>query len=289
MSIVFLSTSPARGTTRKHPGVADRQQYFYPRPPRGGRPAPIPGRCENMNFYPRPPRGGRQRSASAPSATAKFLSTSPARGTTWTESPKRPKETTFLSTSPARGTTRTIRHACRQSTFLSTSPARGTTGRRPAGCAGRENFYPRPPRGGRQACPSLMARTRKFLSTSPARGTTANVTENTLHFPATFVTTRYSVQKHAAFLCRMRLFPQRTCTNTLKMITGPRCEPSGVFLRTAGSHLRLAARSGRFCTDAFTPAKYRPAPIAARGRRVRPWSCTGCRAGKNAGCPHPGR
>ena len=159
----------------------------------------------------------------------------------------------------------------------------------PPGSPGQRNFYPRPPRGGRRPrwAASLFLST--FLSTSPARGTTANVTENTLHFPATFVTTRYSVQKHAAFLCRMRLFPQHTRTNTLKMITGSRCEPSGVFLRTAGSHLRLAARSGRFCTDAFTPAKYRPAPIAARGRRVRPWSCTGCRAGKNAGCPHPGR
>ena len=152
-----------------------------------------------------------------------------------------------------------------------------------------QDFYPRPPRGGRPLNGKICRRLVTFLSTSPARGTTANVTENTLHFPATFVTTRYSVQKHAVFLCRMRLFPQRTCTNILKMITGPRCEPSGVFLRTAGSHLRLAARGGRFCTDAFTPAKYRPAPIAARGRRVRPWSCTGCRAGKNAGCPHPGR
>ena len=33
--------------------------YFYPRPPRGGRPTPNSVRCCCTNFYPRPPRGGR--------------------------------------------------------------------------------------------------------------------------------------------------------------------------------------------------------------------------------------
>ena len=34
-------------------------RYFYPRPPRGGRPErPAIGR-HGKNFYPRPPRGGR--------------------------------------------------------------------------------------------------------------------------------------------------------------------------------------------------------------------------------------
>ena len=33
---------------------------FYPRPPRGGRPAAIAGRCRAADFYPRPPRGGRR-------------------------------------------------------------------------------------------------------------------------------------------------------------------------------------------------------------------------------------
>mgnify|MGYP004542842567 CR=1 FL=1 len=35
--------------------------YFYPRPPRGGRPGRKPtGRGQRPNFYPRPPRGGRR-------------------------------------------------------------------------------------------------------------------------------------------------------------------------------------------------------------------------------------
>ena len=33
--------------------------YFYPRPPRGGRPPSQDRRGTTQNFYPRPPRGGR--------------------------------------------------------------------------------------------------------------------------------------------------------------------------------------------------------------------------------------
>ena len=58
----FLSTPSARRATitGRMPGQ-EEQKYFYPRPPRGGRPE----RVKNMtygycNFYPRPPRGGRQ-------------------------------------------------------------------------------------------------------------------------------------------------------------------------------------------------------------------------------------
>ena len=149
-----------------------------------------------------------------------------------------------------------------------------------------------------------------FLSTSPLRGTTLNAIKGyvdegiSIHvplagddgkcdgkygvFPRTFVTTRHSVQKHAALLCRMRPFSRRICTKRPKNVGAPRCEPPGVFLRAEGSH-RLFLCGGRFCTGAFTPAKYRPAPIAARGRHVRPWFCTGCPAGKSAGCPLLGR
>ena len=126
--------------------------YFYPRPPRGGRPAkavPIapateflstsPARgtthsvmlCQPLfaNFYPRPPRGGRLSRVDFIVCQKTFLSTSPARGTTLAlYFGGRAGE--FLSTSPARGDDRCswgcIRSGCQ---FLSTSPARGTTGR----------------------------------------------------------------------------------------------------------------------------------------------------------------
>ena len=35
--------------------------YFYPRPPRGGRPHTSPWNGNPLHFYPRPPRGGRRR------------------------------------------------------------------------------------------------------------------------------------------------------------------------------------------------------------------------------------
>ena len=56
----FLSTPSARRATWPYPLGLTNQQYFYPRPPRGGRPS-IRERCSGCSdFYPRPPRGGRR-------------------------------------------------------------------------------------------------------------------------------------------------------------------------------------------------------------------------------------
>ena len=57
-------------------------RHFYPRPPRGGRLWTTAHTRKRLNFYPRPPRGGRQKLASPTLTPAKFLSTSPAWGTT---------------------------------------------------------------------------------------------------------------------------------------------------------------------------------------------------------------
>ena len=124
--------------------------YFYPRPPRGGRP-PYGAAHEHQGsisihalreegdparstrstsrsyFYPRPPRGGRRRPWNERKAANEFLSTPSARRATI------PKGNghgllPFLSTPSAR---------------RATSPL----------CLIRQqpyNFYPRPPRGGRQ-------------------------------------------------------------------------------------------------------------------------------------------
>ena len=125
--------------------------YFYPRPPRGGRPL-LPSmaararaisihalreegdfltcRVYNMhkNFYPRPPRGGRQQFPLFWLILLLFLSTPSAR----------------------RATTSATKNGTKYS-----------------------NFYPRPPRGGRQACTGENRRTgRKFLSTPSARRAT---------------------------------------------------------------------------------------------------------------------
>ena len=56
--------------------------YFYPRPPRGGRPANPCFSWLRCYFYPRPPRGGRLDLVSAASQIFRFLSTPSARRAT---------------------------------------------------------------------------------------------------------------------------------------------------------------------------------------------------------------
>ena len=56
----FLSTPSARRATRRWLGRGSGTDYFYPRPPRGGRLRHSSKLQQNKGyFYPRPPRGGR--------------------------------------------------------------------------------------------------------------------------------------------------------------------------------------------------------------------------------------
>ena len=172
-SPVFLSTSPAWGTTPQQENGAAATQDFYPRPPRGGRQGIDNSRAfANVNFYPRPPRGGRPHPLAHRAPGSNFYPRPPRGG--------RPT---------AHITTKTIY------AFLSTSPAWGTTIIFVWGGRGTGNFYPRPPRGGRHytlycppfgeiisihvprvgddlAPPTVEPLERTFLSTSPAWGTT---------------------------------------------------------------------------------------------------------------------
>ena len=169
---VFLSTPSARRATGGSlRSVADHQisihalreegdhshkrypcpeQNFYPRPPRGGR---LPQwslnrlfifisihalreegdshiqqySCFHQDFYPRPPRGGRQLLLSGWRVMNGFLSTPSARRATCVILKLKYDDDEFLSTPSAR---------------------RATCGHHEDATA--ENFYPRPPRGGRQ-------------------------------------------------------------------------------------------------------------------------------------------
>ena len=57
----FLSTPSARRATLSPATGLKREDNFYPRPPRGGRPHLLHGEDGRAgNFYPRPPRGGRR-------------------------------------------------------------------------------------------------------------------------------------------------------------------------------------------------------------------------------------
>ena len=59
-NFLFLSTPSARRATFPTSKPTRKQSYFYPRPPRGGRPTPSKTGRRGGDFYPRPPRGGRQ-------------------------------------------------------------------------------------------------------------------------------------------------------------------------------------------------------------------------------------
>ena len=190
----FLSTPSARRATgrdgNKNPQDAisihalreegDRQpegwiysdKDFYPRPPRGGRltyffAEMFPARFLSTpsarratvtsafpswtisNFYPRPPRGGRQDAIKVDCDGIGFLSTPSAR------------RATCRCWSSAFGGSISI-HALREEGDTTSS----------AGRKNKENFYPRPPRGGRRVQLVENIVDSEFLSTPSARRAT---------------------------------------------------------------------------------------------------------------------
>ena len=147
----FLSTPSARRATATPAPWMACGTYFYPRPPRGGRqivsalaftcniisihalreegdPPCAAGRGSLWNFYPRPPRGGRPATTSLTS-THKGISIHALRE----------EGDTYGSTSDQASTL-----------FLSTPSARRATRCRAYDNSIDEDFYPRPPRGGRR-------------------------------------------------------------------------------------------------------------------------------------------
>ena len=186
--------------------------YFYPRSPRGERRRGIVRPSHLHNFYPRSPRGERPalccplypivpisihapREGSdpcSPDICARNLAISihaPREGSDVGYFLFVPRVVRFLSTLPARGATcfLAIRgywvqiisiHAPREGsdpgTFQRVDP-------------GRQNFYPRSPRGERPQCSHTSRLGQKFLSTLPARGATANVLKNKRLSSAAFV------------------------------------------------------------------------------------------------------
>ena len=168
---LFLSTPSARRATRESSPVRYRKRYFYPRPPRGGRPdlqgnafcaagISIHALREEGDpraifapstadyFYPRPPRGGRRSGSAARRSARQFLSTPSAR----------------RATTGGRAVVRHRRpisiHALREEGDLWTRVATQS----PA------NFYPRPPRGGRRISLSRRSTARNFYPRPPRGG-----------------------------------------------------------------------------------------------------------------------
>ena len=191
---LFLSTSPARGTTGCTRVPYGPTVNFYPRPPRGGRPAPrSPAELRRSNFYPRPPRGGRPAASPLPPCCRRYFYPRPPRGgrppfvPRWRQAAKIsihvPREgddvpllvhreiiALFLSTSPARGTTRVFAVAVASDGISIHVPREGDDAEPiKQALLFLVDFYPRPPRGGRRR-KSLMKSSADYFYPRPPRG-----------------------------------------------------------------------------------------------------------------------
>ena len=150
----------------------ESNRYFYPRPPRGGRPDKVSVKSNTIDFYPRPPRGGRlstpcrgwkkcvisihalreEGDFPPPRGGGKnplFLSTPSARRATLERLVQFIGQL-FLSTPSARRATFVVHtvYGGRHNISIHALREEGDFGAAPAGCVA-SYFYPRPPRGGR--------------------------------------------------------------------------------------------------------------------------------------------
>ena len=127
MDKIFLSTPSARRATAVLTTPSSFLEHFYPRPPRGGRQYVASCSSLPVYFYPRPPRGGRLINDVAQIEGNPFLSTPSARRAT-------------------------IRHRkCSPFPLISIHALREEGDQGGASTpSGAQDFYPRPPRGGRR-------------------------------------------------------------------------------------------------------------------------------------------
>ena len=155
---------------------ASCQFYFYPRPPRGGRlsimgsgqgakkflSTPSARRatsqrllplCPALYFYPRPPRGGRRPTRTTTSAAIGFLSTPSARRATLLSGYGRVRDDISIHALREEGDRRTAHTEHRLDDFYPRPPRGGRLRERFIGGRQLQHFYPRPPRGGRHHQP----------------------------------------------------------------------------------------------------------------------------------------
>ena len=171
--IEFLSTSPAWGTTPCLRCRRGMRKISIHVPRVGDDPVVLVAPSLKTYFYPRPPRGGRRTERVEEGTATEFLSTSPAWGTTLHPSRRRFFANTISIHVPRVGDDDLLLDSRGQRFFISIHvPRVGDDAPSEWRKARRQNFYPRPPRGGRRHCHRHRFRCPQFLSTSPAWGTT---------------------------------------------------------------------------------------------------------------------
>ena len=130
--------------------ISTERAHFYPRPPRGGRPR-TDKRMFNVtaNFYPRPPRGGRQFANLGEQPVKKFLSTPSARRATLRQAFA--VQHYYISIHALREEGDRLADFCFcLCTDFYPRPPRGGRQWTVKSIWPKKHFYPRPPRGGRR-------------------------------------------------------------------------------------------------------------------------------------------
>ena len=173
MPEVFLSTPSARRATKEQRELIEAHPISIHALREEGDTSLLVLPVYRINFYPRPPRGGRPALEQGHTEVHRiFLSTPSARRATAPKTSSLVGALSFLSTPSARRAT--IDHSGYQFVIKNFYPRPPRGGRRLHGCrfAGLRNFYPRPPRGGRQPRSYDEILNDLFLSTPSARRAT---------------------------------------------------------------------------------------------------------------------
>ena len=122
-------------------------------------------------FYPRPPRGGRPLRWLFPCQMLQFLSTPSARRATL-HGVRQSGGIQFLSTPSARRATKVLREGVPSGQISIHALREEGDSSRWSSLSYPQDFYPRPPRGGRPRSGRSSSATRRFLSTPSARRAT---------------------------------------------------------------------------------------------------------------------
>ena len=173
-NFLFLSTPSARRATFPTSKPTRKQSYFYPRPPRGGRPTPSKTGRRGGDFYPRPPRGGRPSARfRSPTLCLNFYPRPPRGGRPELYTAGRLFNGISIHALREEGDAMRSTPSSTSSRFLSTPSARRATACENHRTRPECYFYPRPPRGGRPLKDDGLVAIKKFLSTPSARRATS--------------------------------------------------------------------------------------------------------------------
>ncbi len=176
-TIAFQSTPPARGATPGELARTGNENYFNPRPPRGGRPQypNLNGLIEDISIH-APREGGDCTRPVTRYSIKSFQSTPPARGATYTGDFIRDGHDQFQSTPPARGATRSPVSLINFDRISIHAPREGGDSIINSRLSTRRSISIHAPReGGDVSCAGNPAGTNIFQSTPPARGATAKM------------------------------------------------------------------------------------------------------------------